>query len=180
MRIYSQVIGIEFGIEKCAMLIKKNGKRQMIGSNKTTKSRQNQNARRNGNLQILEADPIKYTEMKEKRKIILSRRTRKQLKNKLHSRNLIKGINTWAISLVRYSGSFLKWTREELHQIDQKTRKLMTMHKALHPSDAIDIPYVSRNKGGRGHSSIQDSVDTSIQRLENNIKQRGGRLIVAT
>ena len=42
------------------------------------------------------------------------RRTRKQLETKLSSRNLIKGINTWAVPLVRYSGHFLKWTETNL------------------------------------------------------------------
>ena len=67
---------------------------------------------------------------------------------------------------VRYSGPFLKWTRGELKQMDQRTRKLMTMHKALHPRDDVDRLYVSRKKGGRGLASIEDNVDASIQRLE--------------
>ena len=64
VRIYSQDIGMEFGIEKCAMLVMKSGKRL--------------------------------------------------LETKLSCRNLIKGINTWAVDFVRYSGPFLKWTRDEL------------------------------------------------------------------
>ena len=63
------------------------------------------------------------------------RRTRKLLETKLSSRNLIKGINTWALSLVRCSGPFLRWTRDELKEIDQRTRKIMRIHKALHPRD---------------------------------------------
>ena len=51
------------------------------------------------------------------------RRTRKRLETKLSSRNLIKEINTWAVPLVRYSGPFLKWTREELKQMDQTNKK---------------------------------------------------------
>ena len=47
-------------------------------------------------------------------------RTRKLLRTKLSSRNFIKGINTWAVPRVRYSGPFLKWT-SELKQIDQRT-----------------------------------------------------------
>ena len=34
-----------------------------------------------------------------------------------------------------------KWTREELRQMDQRKRKLMTMHKALHPRDDIRGAY---------------------------------------
>ena len=66
------------------------------------------------------------------------KRTRKLLETKLSSRNLIKGMNTWAVFLVKYSGPFLKWTRDELKQMYQRTRKLMTMHKALHPGDDVD------------------------------------------
>ena len=64
-------------------------------------------------LGILEADTIRQVEMKEKFQENL-RRTWKLLEAELHSRNLIKGMNTWAVLLVRYSGPFLKWTREEL------------------------------------------------------------------
>ena len=62
-------------------------------------------------LGILEANTIKQVEMKDKIRKEYLRRTRKLLETKLSSRNLIKWINTWAVSLVRYSGSFLKWTR---------------------------------------------------------------------
>ena len=55
----------------------------------------------------------------------------------------------------------------------------MTMHKALHPRNDVDILYVSR-KGGRGFASIEDSIDTLIQRLEDYIEKRRGRLITAT
>ena len=54
-------------------------------------------------------------------------------------------INIWAIPIVRYSGSFLKCIREELQQMNQRTRKLMMMHKALHPRDDVDY-YMSQEK----------------------------------
>ena len=50
--------------------------------------------------------------------------------------------------------------------MDQRTRKLMTMHKALHSRDDVDGLYVSRKERGRGLASIEDSVDASIQQLE--------------
>ena len=69
-------------------------------------------------LGILEADTIKQVEIKDKIKKEYLRRTRKLLETKLSSWNLIKGINTWAVPLVRYSEPFVKWTREELKQMD--------------------------------------------------------------
>ena len=131
-------------------------------------------------LGILVADTIKQMEMKEKIKKEYLRPTRKLLETKLNSQNLIKGIDTWAVPLVRYSGHFLKWTRDELKQMDQRTRKLMTMYKALHPRDDDDRLYFSRKKGRRGLASIEDSVDVAIQRLEDYIQKHERVLITAT
>ena len=71
--------------------------------------------------------------------------------------------------------------REEHKQIDQRTRKFMTMHRILHPEDNIDWLNVSRKEGGRLIASIVDSVDLSIQQLglEDYIKRRI-RMLTAT
>ena len=64
--------------------------------------------------------------------------------------------------------------------MDQKTIKLMTMHKALLPIDDVGRLYVPRIEGGKPLASIEDSSDTSIRRLEDYIQKRGRRLIKAT
>ena len=61
----------------------------------------------------------------------------------------------------------------------QGTRKIMTMHKALHPRNDVDRLHVSRTAGGRRLASIEDSVDAPIQRHEY-IKKREGIPIIAT
>ena len=53
------------------------------------------------------------------------------------------------------------------------------MHKALHPRDDVDRLYVPRKDGGRGLVSIEDSVDTSIPRLEDYIEKLERGLISA-
>ena len=63
--------------------------------------------------------------------------------------------------------------------MDQRTRKLMIVHKALHLRNDVERLYVSRKEGGRGLPRNEESVDTSIQRLEDRIKKRRGRLITA-
>ena len=79
------------------MLIMKGGKGQMTKGIEVPKSRKNKNAWRNGNLQILGNIGSRHhqtnrDERKNSKKYF--RRTRKLLKTKLYSRNLIKGINT--------------------------------------------------------------------------------------
>ena len=96
-------------------------------------------------LGILKADTINQVEMKDKiRKEYI--RTRKPLETKLSSRNLIKGINISAVPRVRYLGHFLRWTRYELKQMHQRTRKIMTTHKALHPREDVNYMYLEKRE----------------------------------
>ena len=97
MIIYSLDIGMEFGIENCAILVIKSSKRHLTDG---MELRNQDKIRTLGEketykyLGILEADTIKQVEMKEKIKKKYLRRTRKLLETKLYSRNLIKGIKT--------------------------------------------------------------------------------------
>ena len=60
-------------------------------------------------------------------------RLRKVLKSKLNDWNLVRGVNTWAVSLLRYSAAFASGRKSELQAIDRKTRKLFTIYGALLP-----------------------------------------------
>ena len=180
VRIYSQDIGMEFGIEKCALLVIKSGKRHLTDGIELPNKDKIRTLAENETykyLGILEADTIEQVEMKNKIQKEYLRRTRKLLETKLSSRNLIKGINTCAVPLVRYLELFLRWTREKLRQMDQRTRKLMTMNKAFDPRDDVDRLYEPRKEGGRGLSRVEDSVNTSIQRLEDYIEKHERGLI---
>ena len=42
------------------------------------------------------------------------RRLRKVLKAKLNGRNLLRGVNIWAVPLLRYSAAFVGWRKSEL------------------------------------------------------------------
>ena len=130
VKIYSKDIGMEFGIEKYAMLILRSGKRLMtegIELPNQEKISMLWEMETYKYLGILESGIIIQVEMKKKiNKKEYLKRTRKLLETKLCSRNLIKRINAWAV-LVRYLRLFLKLTRKELKQMEQRTRKLMTM-----------------------------------------------------
>ena len=153
---------MEFGIEKCVMLVMKSGKQQTIEGIELPNQEKITTLGEKETYKYLEADRIKQIEMKEKIKKEYLKRNKKLLATKLYNTNFIKGINTCAVTL----GPFLKWTREELKEMDQRIRKHMTMYKALHPRDNVDRLYVSRKELVRGFACIDDSVDASIQ-LEN-------------
>ena len=67
------------------------------------------------------------------------RRLRKVLKSKLNCGNLVRGVNTWAISLKRYSVAFVSWKKSELQAIDRKSIKFFTMYGAFHPKSNVIV-----------------------------------------
>ena len=76
---------------------------------------------------MLEADEVMATEMKDKVKKEYNRIVRKVLETKLNSGNVFKAINTWAVSVMRYSAALLGWSRLQLEEIDRRTRNWLTM-----------------------------------------------------
>ena len=107
-------------------------------------------------------------------------RLRKVLKSKLNGRNLVRGVNTWAVSLLRYSGAFVSWRKSELQTIDRKTRKLFIIYGALHPKSDVDRLYISTKEGGSSLISTEDRVELPIRGLEVYVHGREERLIQAT
>ena len=94
---FSNDLGMEFGVEKCAVLTMKKGK--MANSdgialpNKTTMK-----GLKEGDsykyLGVIQADGMEHHEMKETFKTEYYRQVRKTLKTKLNGENIITGIKT--------------------------------------------------------------------------------------
>ena len=132
---------MQFGIDKCAMLVMK--KEKLVKSDgiqlpnyKIIKSLEEGDSYKY--LGVLEADKVMVNEMKDKVKKEYYGRVRKALETKLNSGNVFKAINTWAVSVVRYSAAFLGWSRLQLEEIGRRTRKLLTMHNGFHPKSNVD------------------------------------------
>ena len=157
VRVFIEDVGMEFVIEKCAMLLMEKGKIVKsvaieLPNGKVIKSLQEGEIYKY--LGILEAD--KFLEEKMKLNVLKEyiRRLRKVLKSKLNGGNLVRGVNNWAVSLLRYSAAFVSWRKSELQAIDRKTRKLFTIYGALHPKSDVDRLCIPRKERGRGLISI--------------------------
>ena len=98
------------------------------------------------------------------------------LKSKLNGGNLVCGVNTWAVSLLRYSDNHLL-VGGKLQAIDRKTRKLFTVYGALHPKSHVDRLYIARKEGGRGLISIEDCIELAIKGLQVYVHVSEERLI---
>ena len=182
VRVFSEDIGMEFGIDKCAMLVMEKGKNgKSVGielpNGKIIKSLQEGESYKY--LRIIEAD--KFLEEKIKLNVLKEyiRRLRKVLKSQLNGGNLVRRVNTWTVSLLRYSAAFASWRKSELQARDRKTRTLFTIYGALYPKSDVDRLYMPRKEGGRGLISIEDCVELAIRGLEVYVHESEERLIQA-
>ena len=169
---------MQFGIDKCAMLLMKKGKIVksdgiQLPNDKVMKSLEEEESYMY--LGVLEADEVMVNEMKDKVKKKYYRRVRTVLETKLNSGNVFKAIK--AVSVVRYSAAFLGWSRLQLEEIDRRIRKLLTMHNGFHPK--VDRFYLSRSEGGRILTGVQDTVETAIFGLRNYVRSSKKRLLIA-
>ena len=124
------------------------------------------------NLGILEAD--KFLEEKMKLNVL---KIKKSFEVKTEWRDLVRGVNTWAVSLLRYSAAFASCRKSELQAIDRKTRTLFTIYGALQPKSDVDRLYIPRKEGARGLISIEDCVELAIRGLEVYVHRNEERLI---
>ena len=169
VRIVSGDIRMEFGIEKCALVNIQKGKVTRTEGIKLPDGSNIKHIDETGYkyLGIMEGGDIKHQEMKDTIRKEYMQRLKAILKSKLNAGNMIKAINTWAVPVIRYSAGIVEWTKAELRSIDQKTRKQMTIHKALHPRANTDRLYITRKEGGRGLLSIEDCVNIENRALGN-------------
>ena len=135
-RVFSEDIDMEFGIGKCAMLVIEKGKikksvRIELPDGKVIKSLKDGESYKY--LGILEADRFLGEEMILKVCKEYFRKLRKVLKSNLNGGNLVQGVNTSEVSLLRYSAAFISWRKCELQAINRKTRNLFTIYGGLHP-----------------------------------------------
>ena len=107
---------------------------------------------------------MKEKEMKTEFVTEYKRRLRLILRSKLNGKNKIKAINNWAVAIIRYAAGVLECIFDKPKELDRKTRKLLTIHKGLHPKRDVDRLYISRKGGGRGPVSCE----SKIRREENN------------
>lgn len=81
-------------------------------------------------LGILQTGNNKHTEVKKVRNKFITT-VKKILKSKFRGGKTIKAMNTWAVSILRYTGKRMDWTQVELKALDKKTRKVMIMNHGL-------------------------------------------------
>ncbi len=126
VKIFSNDICMEFGLDKCAIMRMKRGVLQNGDSVELYDGEKIDPLSSNGYkyLDILENTAIiKHTTMKQKIGSDNTNRLRKILKSKLNGYNIIRAINSRALPVITCSAGIVNWSDENLKQLDREKRK---------------------------------------------------------
>ena len=160
VHLFSTDIRMEFGMKKCAVLILKRGKVVecdgiILPDGQVMKQMDED---RYKYLGTLECNQVMEKEMKTIFRKEYIRRLKLVLKSKLNGRNKILAINIWAVSLLRYSGGIIRWNKDDVLEMNRRTRRLMTINGALHQKSDINRIYIPRRRGGRRLISAESCI----------------------
>ena len=171
---FSKDIEMEFGLDKCAVIEVEGGIRRnkvedivlpdgkmmkcediVLPDGKVMKALDEEGYKYLG---VLEGACIMTREMKKMVRTEYLRRVKAVAGSRLYGGYLMKAVNIWAVSVVRYTAGVLEWTQKELEEMDTKTRRILTMNSVFHKDSDVDRLYMRREVGGRGLISVEECV----------------------
>ena len=200
VKIVSDEIEMQFGLDKCAKASYKKGKLTKTNNvklddtcviykkGKLTKTNNVkldytcviQEHAQEGTYKYLgidEGNGIKHAAMKERARKEYYRRIKMIRKSELNSRNNITAINALAIPVASYSLNVINWQMKEIGKMDAKTRKLMTMYRMNHPKADADRIYLPRKEGERGLMQLEYTYKISVIGLDTYLGKTKDKLL---
>ena len=175
---FSDDIGMTFGLEKCANASFKRVKMVSTGNIEISDDTAVQELNQEDVYKYLgvdESDGIQHSKMKEKIRKEYYRKVRLILRTELNGRNKMEAINSLAVPVVQYSFGIIDWKISEIKKIDTKTRKLLNMHKMLHPKADVERLYLLGKDGGRGLIELETAFKTATIGLDHYLKYKEGQ-----
>ncbi len=59
----------------------------------------------------------------------------------------------------------IEWTKQEIQELDRKTRKMLAAVGAHHSQADVDRLYCERREGGRGLMSVEECIEREVNVL---------------
>ena len=181
VKMVSDDIKMEFGLDKCAKATFKRGKKECTDGIEIDNQviQELEPEATYTYLGIEEGDGTEHHKMKLKIRKEYKRRIRLVMKSELNARNKIAAINTLAIPVVTYSFGIIDWKLNEIQALDITTRKFMHMNK-MHATKAdVDRIYLPCQEGGRGLTSLEREYKATMIGLSVYINEKRDKQIRA-
>ena len=86
-------------------------------------------------------------------------------------------MDRWKYQYLDTIFGIVNWHQEELQKLDQKTRKLLTIHGQHHPKADVVRLYVPRKQRGRGLMQLEAGHAVEIKKLMEYVDRKEDPLI---
>jgi hypothetical protein len=182
VEIFTEDIGMTFGLDKCNILHLTAGRRDtwegnehsLINGQVINQLQIDQNYKYLG---IYESGKIQHEELRQQFVAEYVKRIKKLTNTQLNARNLIKGINSYAIPVLLYSFGIINYKNNDLKQIDRKTRKLLNLKKAHQQKADVERLYMPVDEGGRGLINVELLYKKQILKYDQYLSREQDHLI---
>ena len=169
---------MQFGLEKCAYVYIERGKRNQLGENITVNNIAIEELKQDDTYKYLGQDEaVTYNGPINKERVSTEylRRLRKVWNSQLNASNKTIAHNVFAVPVLTPTIGILDWSKEEVQQLDIKTRKTMAMAGSLHKRSDVERLYTPRKQGGRGLTSVEDIFTSRTVSLATHIENNKDR-----
>ena len=156
---FSNDIGMKFGTDKCAFLAIERGARELYGNNIHVNGLEISELKAEDSYKYLGLDEdISYKGELNKERVTKEyfSRIRKIWNSELYGKNKVQAHNVFAVPVLTGTFGVLDWTKDEISNINIKTRKLLTCTGNFHRNSNVDRLDTARDNGGRGLNSVYD------------------------
>ena len=100
---------------------------------------------------------------------------RKIRKSKLSTFNKTIIHNMFAVPVLKPTSSTLDWIIQEIRNIDNKTRKDLSITGNFNINSDVDCLYIPRSQGGRGLKAIQNAYECGMVSLNHHLTRNKDR-----
>ena len=142
---FSNDIGMKFGESKCCYVVVKRGKAMKNTDALLVNGLKLSPIGPHDSYRYLGLDEcVEYNDVLNKERVSTEyfRRVRKVWSSELSSYNKCVAHNAFAVPVITPTFGILTWTKEDLHLLDVKTRKLLCLHGSFHINGDVDRLYL--------------------------------------
>ena len=158
VKMFSDDVGLTFGLDKCAKFVVSRGKAKPSGDSQLDPEctiRELSVGETYKYLGFFEAGELECSVSKESILQVYLKRLSVIWKSLLSGPRKVRATNSFCVPVLSYGFGIIPWTKKEVEQFDVKTRKILTSVLSYHPRSAVERLYLPHGAAGRGLTNIE-------------------------
>jgi len=180
VKMFSDDLGLDFGLDKCAKLTVKRGRVSQTGDVVVCEDsciRELNIGETYKYLGFHESDGVDSLNSKNLILDVYLQRLRLVWKSHLSGPRKVRATNSYCVPVLTYGFGIISWTKKEVQQFDVVTRKVLTECNSHHPRSSVERLYLPRTVAGRGLINIENLFYRKLVLLAHHLSSSADYLV---